>query len=143
MGRCARRVWRGIARFNGNCEQAFDFYANVFGSTPTFDRFGATPHAGDMPASEHNKIMHASLNIGQNSVLMGSDIPAGMQPTDIGDNFSLSLQPTSEDEAVQLFDALSAGGQVTMPLEKTFWNATFGMFTDKFGINWMVNYTHN
>jgi len=59
-----------------------------------------------------------------------------------GNNFGLTLQPDNEEEATRLFNALSAGGTVTMPLEKTFWNATFGMFIDKFGINWMVNYDH-
>lgn len=129
--------------FSGNCEEAFNFYATVLGNEPpTFDRFGNTPHAGDMPESEHNKIMHASLKIGLNSLLMGSDVPLGMEQVQFGNNFSLSLQPTSEEEAMRLFNALSVGGQVTMPLEKTFWNATFGMFVDKFGINWMVNYDH-
>ena len=129
--------------FNGNCEEAFDFYASVFGDeSSTFDRFADTPNAGDMPDREKNKIMHASLSIGQGNVLMGSDVPQSMGQAIIGTNFNLSLQPESEEEATRLFNALSADGTVNMPLQKTFWNATFGMCTDKFGIQWMVNHDH-
>lgn len=129
--------------FGGTCEEAFTFYASVLGNTaPTFDRFSSTPHAAHMPESEQNKIMHASLPIGTHSTLMGSDTPQAMGEVVMGNNFSLSLHPENEAEAVRLFNALSAGGTVTVPLEKTFWNATFGMFTDKFGVNWMINYIH-
>lgn len=130
--------------FNGNCEEAFNFYASILSNTaPTFDRFSSTPHGEHLPESEQNKIMHVSLPIGKSSVLMGSDTPQDMGEVIFGNNFSLSLLPESEEEAQRLFSALSEGGQVIMPLEKTFWNATFGMFTDKFGINWMVNYAHD
>jgi len=72
---------------------------------------------------------------------MGSDTMPGMSPDImVGNNFSISLGVDSKEEVDKLFDALSAGGKVTMPLEVTFWNAYFGMWTDKFGINWMVNY---
>ncbi len=129
--------------FNGNCEDAFNFYASVFDAgSPTFDRFADTPNVEHVAGSEKNQIMHASLPLGQDNVLMGSDIPQSMGQAVIGTNFSLSLQPESEEEAARLFNALSAEGEVTMPLEKTFWNATFGMLTDKFGIQWMVNYDH-
>ena len=129
--------------FNGNCEEAFNFYASIFGNeSPTFDRFANTPNAEDLPDSEKNKIMHASLPIGQDNILMGSDVFQPMGKVVFGTNFNLSLQPESEDETIRLFNALSADGEVTLPLEKTFWNATFGMCTDKFGIQWMVNYDH-
>lgn len=129
--------------FNGDCEEAFNFYASVFGDkSPTFDRFGDGPDVEHLADSEKNQIMHASLPIGQDNVLMGSDSPQSMGQAIIGTNFSLSLQPESEEEATSLFNALSADGEVTMPLQKTFWNATFGMCTDRFGIQWMVNYDH-
>ena len=130
--------------YNGNCEEAFNFYANIFeGSSLSFDRFSSMPNADQMPESDQNKIMHAALTLGNQGLIMGSDIVQGMSGEVVfGNNFGLTLQPDSEAETIRLFNALSAGGTVTMPLEKTFWNATFGMFVDKFGINWMVNYDH-
>ncbi|MCA9919166.1 MAG: VOC family protein [Anaerolineales bacterium] len=130
--------------YNGNCEEAFNFYATVFeGSSLNFDRFSSMPNADQMPQSDQNKIMHAALTLGNQGLIMGSDVLQGMGGEVVfGNNFGLTLQPDSEAETIRLFNALSAGGNVTMPLEKTFWNATFGMFTDKFGINWMINYDH-
>lgn len=129
--------------FNGNCEEAFNFYASVFGAgSPTFDRFSDTPNMDHVADDEKHYIMHASLPVGNNQVLMGSDTPKAMGRAEFGTNFSLSLLPDSEEETSRIFNALSAGGKVTMPLEKTFWNATFGMLTDKFGIHWMVNFDH-
>ena len=130
--------------YNGTCEEAFNFYASVFkDSSLSFDRFSSMPNADQVPESDQNKIMHASLTLGEQGLLMGSDVVQGMGGEVVfGNNFGLTLQPDSEEEAIRLFNALSEGGTVTMPLEKTFWNATFGMFVDKFGINWMVNYDH-
>ena len=130
--------------YNGNCEEAFNFYANIFeGSSLSFDRFSSMPNADQMPESDQNKIMHAALTLENQGLIMGSDVVQGMSgEVTFGNNFGLTLQPDSEAETIRLFNALSAGGTVTMPLEKTFWNATFGMFVDKFGINWMVNYDH-
>lgn len=73
---------------------------------------------------------------------MGSDVMPGQFPVTQGNNYAISINTDSEEEAKRLFDGLSEGGQITMPLEKTFWGALFGMFTDKFGINWMVNYDY-
>jgi PhnB protein len=95
------------------------------------------------PESEGNKIMHVSLPIGQGTVLMGSDRQGEMGKGTIGDNFSIVIGPESKEEATRIFNGLSAGGKVTMSLEDTFWGAYFGMFTDKFGIQWMVNYDYN
>ncbi|MBL0912735.1 MAG: VOC family protein [Bacteroidia bacterium] len=132
--------------FKGNCEEAFNFYRSVFG--------GEFPYIGrykDMPPTEGShaagtdgeKIMHISLPISKETVLMGSDIGGEWAShTVIGNNIQLSVNTDSEEEANRIFNALSAGGQVNMPLEKTFWGALFGMFTDKFGINWMVNYDY-
>src|SRR5215204_357870 len=90
------------------------------------------------------KIMHISIQISKESWLMGSDIGGewGQHAVD-GNNIQISINANTEEEAKKIFDGLSAGGRVNMPLEKTFWGALFGMFTDKFGINWMVNYDYN
>jgi len=130
--------------FDGNCEKAFNFYKSVFGGEfLTLMRFKDVPPEVHFPESEGEKIMHVALPIGQGTVLMGSDTPAAMGPTTTGNNVYISINAESEAEAAKLFKGLSAGGQVTMPLEKAFWGAYFGMFTDKFGIQWMVNYDYN
>lgn len=130
--------------FNGNCGEAFDFYKSAFGgefATKMF--FKDAPADPAMPPSEGGKIMHVALPIGKATVLMGSDRPGSFGSGKIGENFTVSIQVDSEDEAKKLFTGLSAGGKVVMPLDKTFWGAYFGMFTDKFGIQWMVNYDYN
>jgi PhnB protein len=130
--------------FSGNCEEAFNFYQAVFGG-----KFSMVMRYKDIPAeyqtaeNEAEKIMHVSLPIGAGTVLMGSDRPDSMGPTTSGNNAYISISAESEAEAARLFAGLSAGGQVNMPLEKTFWDAYFGMLTDKFGIQWMVNYDYN
>jgi PhnB protein len=126
--------------FDGNCEEAFNFYKSVLGvEFETISKFKDMP--GDQcPAGDENKIMHVSLPIGNGNRLMGSDTGSGMGGVTFGNNFSISLSTTSEDETKKLFDGLSAGGKVTMPLEPTFWAPLFGMLTDKFGVNWMVGY---
>ena len=128
--------------FNGNCEEAFNFYKSVFGVEFNYiGRFGEMPESEDykVPESDKAKIMHVSLPIGT-SILMGSDVGGDWAPTYVqGNNFSVSITPESKEEADKLFEGLSAGGQVTMPMADTFWGAYFGMFIDKFGINWMIN----
>ncbi|KAA6351367.1 hypothetical protein EZS27_001330 [termite gut metagenome] len=132
--------------FKGNCEEAFNFYKSVFGN-----EFAFTGRYKDMPSSdqpipepEYNKIMHISLPVGQGTALYGNDmLEASGQATVPGNNFALTVNTESEAEARRIFNALSAGGKVSMPLEKTFWGALFGMFTDKFDVNWMVNYNYN
>lgn len=131
--------------FNGNCEEAFTFYKSVFGGEfPFMGRFKDMPSEQPIPESEGEKIMHVTLPIGQGTVLMGSDTSEAFgHVTTVGNNFSISINAETEEEATKLFNGLSAGGKVTMPLNKTFWGAFFGMFTDKFGIQWMVNYDYN
>ena len=103
-----------------------------------------TPEADKIPASDREKIMHVSLPIGKGNVLMATDACESMGYTlTIGNNFYISINAESEDEATNFFNGLSAGGKVTMPLHKAFWGAYFGMFTDKFGIQWMVSYDYN
>jgi PhnB protein len=131
--------------FNGNTEDAFNFYKSVFGTEfAMVQRFKDTPHGDNMAASDKEKIMHIALPIGQGTMLMGTDTLASMgQNVTMGDNFSLAISPDSEADADAIFKKLSAGGKVTMALEKMFWGAYFGMLTDKFGIQWMVNYDYN
>lgn len=132
--------------FNGTCEAAFNFYKSVFGGEfPYIGRFKDMPPAEGktMPAEAGEKIMHVSLPISTETTLMGSDT-GGEWASNFkeGNNISISINTASEEEAKKIFNALSTGGKVTMPLDKTFWGALFGMFTDKFGINWMVNYDY-
>jgi PhnB protein len=131
--------------FNGNCKEAFLFYKSVFGGEfPYIGTFGEMPPSDDencpppLP-EEADRIMHVSLPIG-NTVLMGSDSTSQSGDVPFGGNFSISINTDSREEADRLFNGLSAGGKVIMPMEKTFWGAYFGMFTDKFDINWMVNH---
>jgi PhnB protein len=131
--------------FPGNCEEAFNFYKSVFGGQfPYIGRFNEMPpQEGQppMPESEGNKIMHMSLPIGKHSILMGSDSSEAFgHATNIGNNFSVSVTATSEAETDNLYNGLATGGQITMPLSKTFWGSYFGMCTDKFGIQWLVSY---
>jgi PhnB protein len=128
--------------FNGNTEDAFNFYRSVFGGEfLTIQRFKDTPEANRVAPSERDKIMHIALPIGKNNILMGTDALESMgHKVASGNNLHISLSTESEEETKKLFNGLSAGGTVTVPLEKQFWGATFGMFTDKFGISWMVNY---
>ena len=131
--------------FKGNTEEAFNFYKLVFGGEfITLMRWKDAPEADKMPAGDQEKIMHVSLPIGKGNVLMATDACESMgQTLTVGNNFYISISPESEEEATRLFNGLSAGGKVTMPLHKAFWGAYFGMFTDKFGTQWMVNYDYN
>ncbi len=129
--------------FNGNCEEAFKFYQSVFGGEfPYIGRFKDMP-AGEGPKlkpGEENRIMHVSLPISKETILMGCDTggewASGYSQ---GNNFSISITADSKEEAEKLFKGLSAGGKVAMPLSKTFWSEFFGMLTDKFGISWMMS----
>lgn len=128
--------------FNGNAEEAFIFYQSVFGGkfirimrykdlkTPEFT----------IPESEENKIMHISLSIGGNQ-LMGNDVPEFMGRTNENENRSkISITTESKDEADKIFNGLSVGGQIEMPMGESPWGSYFGMFRDKYGIEWMINY---
>jgi PhnB protein len=130
--------------FNGNCEIAFNFYKSVFG--------GEFAHLGkfkDMPAdpkhpiseADKDKVIHVSLPISGESVLMGSDTGGEWASSyNQGSNFSISIKTDSTDEADKLFKDLSTDGKIIMPMDKTFWGSYFGMLTDQFGIQWMVSY---
>lgn len=130
--------------FNGNCEEAFNFYKSIFGGNfSTVSRFKEMPPSENMPPiseADSNKLMHISLPISKETSLMGSDMLDGYGFTFVkGNDFTVSLNARSEKEGERLFNGLSNGGRVTMPMTKTFWGSYFGMFTDKFGIQWMVS----
>jgi PhnB protein len=123
--------------FNGQCEEAFRFYAECLGgSIGAMLPFAGTPAEEHVPAEWRNKVMHARLDLGD-QVLMGSDDMPGryQQPA----SFSVALHYNNVEEAERAFARLAEGGRITMPLEKTFWAARFGMFTDRYGVPWMVN----
>lgn len=131
--------------FNGNCEDAFNFYRSVLGGEFTymgrFKEMSPTEGGRSMPEADANKIMHVSLPISKETTLMGSDT-GGEWASDFrqGNNFSISLTAASKDEADKLFNGLSGGGMVKMPMNQTFWGDYFGMFEDKFGVNWMISF---
>jgi PhnB protein len=128
--------------FNGNAEEAFNFYKSVFGG-----EFAMLVRLKDMespenPVAEHdaNKIMHIALPIGQN-VLMGNDVPELMGPVNENENRSkISIGAESREEADKLFNGLSAGGSIEVPIDDSPWGSYFGMFRDKYGIEWMVDF---
>jgi PhnB protein len=128
--------------FNGNAEEAFNFYQSVFGGTfAKIMRFKdmSSPEF-PMPEDEAEKIMHIALPIGQN-VLMGNDVPSFMGKTNENENRSkISLSAETKEEADKLFNGLSAGGQIEMPISDSPWGSYFGMFRDKYGIEWMVDF---
>jgi PhnB protein len=125
--------------FNGRCEEAVEFYKKNLGAEVQMlmrcKESPEPPPPGCLPAGFDNKIMHCSFRIGS-SIVMASDGNSD-KPVDF-DGFSLSLTVPTEDEANRTFDALTNGGQVIMPIGKTFWSPRFGMVKDKFGVHWMV-----
>ncbi|MBL7777221.1 MAG: VOC family protein [Chitinophagales bacterium] len=132
--------------FPGNAEEAFLFYQSVFKTAfiGGIHRFGEMPQgAGHPPVTDavKNMVLHVELPLLGNHVLMGTDAPKEMGFTVLaGNNMYINLEPDSKQEADRLFIELSAGGNITMPIQEMFWGAYFGSFTDKFGINWMLNF---
>jgi len=128
--------------FNGNAEEAFTFYQSVFGGTfSTIMRFKELA-SEEFPVAAHeaNKIMHIALPIGT-STLMGNDVPEILGTTNENENRSkIVITAESKEEADILFQGLSAGGQVEMPIADSPWGSYFGMFRDKYGIEWMVSF---
>lgn len=130
--------------FNGNAEEAFTFYKSVFGGE--FERIvrfkDISSPESPIAEKEHNKIMHIALPIGKCNLLMGNDVPEFMGKTNENENRSkIAIVADSKEEADKLFNGLSAGGQVEMPIGDSPWGSYFGMFRDKYGIEWMVDFT--
>ncbi len=124
--------------FDGNCREAMTFYKRCLAAELHLMPF--SEGQCDFPEEAKDRIMHASLTKGP-AVLMASDTMPGM-PFQQGNNFSVSINCESLEEIERLFTALGEKGKVTMPLQDVFWGARFGMLTDQFGINWMVNFEH-
>ncbi len=127
--------------FNGQTEEAFNFYKSVFGGEFThLQRMKDIPNAPGLSAEEAEKILHMGIRVA-GTQLSGMDMPSSRGTANIGNNFMLVIDTNSEEETIKLFDALSVGGQVMMPPGNQFWAAFFAMFTDKFGIQWQLSYT--
>lgn len=128
--------------FNGNAEEAFTFYKSVFGGEFAMITRFKDLSSPEFPVAENeaNKIMHIALPIGKN-FLMANDVPEIMGKTNENENRSkISISAESKEEAEKLFYGLSAGGQIEMPISDSPWGSYFGMFRDKFGIEWMIDF---
>ncbi|HXS58484.1 MAG TPA: VOC family protein [Hanamia sp.] len=131
--------------FNGNAEEAFEFYKSVFGGEFAKIMRLKDISSPEFPVAENdaNKIMHIALPIGKN-ILMGNDVPESMGPVNENENRSkIAISAETREEADRLFNGLSAGGDVEMPIGDSPWGSYFGMFRDKFGIEWMVDFDPN
>ncbi|MES2431104.1 MAG: VOC family protein [Bacteroidota bacterium] len=128
--------------FPGNAEEAFNFYKSVFGGEfAMVQRFKDTTAPGELSAEDGEKMMHIALPLGNNNVLMASDVLESKGDKFIeGNNIYLSINTDSKEEADKLFNGLSAGGQVELPMADMFWGDYFGMLFDKFGIKWMISF---
>ena len=123
--------------FNGQCEAAFKLYEQVLGGQlGDIFRYAGTPLAHEVPTDWQDKVMHGSVTIG-GQVLMGGDVTPLSYEEPKGFNLSIQIGDTSEAE--RIFHELARDGTITMPLEKTFWAARFGMVRDRFGIPWLIN----
>lgn len=130
--------------FDGKTEDAFNFYKSVFGGDfmgTGVMRFKDMPGGDQLSTEDQNKVMHVTLPIGKSGYLMGSDYIEGFGPKLVtGNNSQIMISPESKEDADRLFNELSAGGNVVMPMGDQFWGAYYGAFEDKFGVNWMIHY---
>lgn len=124
--------------FEGDCKQAFEFYANVLrGKNTHMMTNGESPMAAHFPPEIHHRIMHARL-VAETATLMGSDLPPGVKKPSVTP-FAVSIIVSDTGEAERIFRALADGGSVEMPINETPWSERFGMCTDRFGTPWMIN----
>jgi len=132
--------------FNGNAEEAFTFYKSVFGGA--FAKIARYKDISSpeyqIPENDANRIMHIALPVGKSNVLMASDTMESMgQVTENDNRNTISISAESREEADKLFNGLSAGGKIEMPIADGPWDSYFGMFADKFGVQWMVDFTQD
>lgn len=137
--------------FDGNCAEAFAFYAKLFGGTivyqGTFGEMPEQPGMPPLPEAAKKRIMHVHMQVGEQSLMASDTMPVapGQDPATCGGGYRqpqglwVSIQVTDEAEGRRVFDGLAQGGTVAMPFDKTFWSPGFGMVTDRFGTPWMVN----
>lgn len=128
--------------FDGNAEEAFQFYQSVFGGELFVQKMENVPGM-EIPENEKNRAMHVALPIGKDQHLMASDcLPSQGHVLNVGNNNYISISPDSREEANRIFNGLSADGKIEMPMEDMFWGDYFGSFTDKFGVCWMISYAN-
>lgn len=128
--------------FDGNAEEAFRFYQSVLGGELFVQRMGEAPGAENLTEEEKGRAMHVSIPIGNGQFLMASDCVTGEgHILKVGNNNYISLAVDSREDAERIFNGLSAGGTIEMPLQDMFWGDYFGSFADKYGVNWMINYS--
>ncbi|WP_299079777.1 VOC family protein [uncultured Paraglaciecola sp.] len=123
--------------FNGQCQAALDFYQSCFRDAEVAIQTFASASIDGIPPEIKDNVMHAEFK-SQGVIFMATD-GQGEDGVNLGNNIHLNLQMDSTEEQIELFDKLAVGGSIVMPLQQTFWNARFGMLTDKFGVQWMLN----
>lgn len=129
--------------FDGKAEEAFQFYQSVFGGELFIQKMGTAPGIENLSEQEKDLVLHVSLPIGDGQFLMASDCVSSQgHVLTLGNNNYISLSPDSREEADRIFNGLSAGGTVEMPLEDMFWGDYFGSFKDKYQVCWMINYAN-
>lgn len=134
-------VMNPYLNFNGNSEEAFNFYKSVFGGEfSMLQRFKDTPEGDKLSPEDANKIMHIALPVGVNTLMATDALESMGQKLVVGNNSHLSIHAESRAEADKLFAALAVGGKIEMPLMDMFWGSYFGMVDDKFGIKWMISH---
>jgi PhnB protein len=130
--------------FDGNTEEAFRFYQSVFGGDLQVMKMSEAPDAENLSDEEKNLVMHVSLPLKNGQALMASDCVKSMGHILIpGNNNYISLSPDSREEATRIFNELSDGGVIEMPMDDMFWGDYFGSFKDKFNVYWMINFNNN
>ena len=129
--------------FNGTAEAAFNFYKSIFGGEfLSFQKMGDAPGFEHLPESEKNRVMHVALPINPSTLLMASDcVPSAGHVFVEGNNMYININTDTREEADRLFNELSAGGTIEMPMADMFWGDYFGSFKDKYGIQWMINHS--
>jgi PhnB protein len=129
--------WNTFLTFNGQCEAAFRFYQRCFGGQiGMILTWGDSPMANQVPPEWADKVCHATLTVG-NNVLSGADVPTGQYEPPRG--FGIQINIDAAAKAERMFQTLAEGGNVRMPMQKTFWALRYGEVTDQFGITWMIN----
>jgi PhnB protein len=125
--------------FSGNCEEAFRFYADCLGGTLAFQiTYANSPMAANVPEDWHGKLLHARLDVGTDIITGADSFHADPRPAN---GFTMAIHYNDGAQVERVFNALAAGGAITLPLQKMFWTSHFGMLTDRFGVPWMINFS--